>query len=131
MIKRISRNSAHSMLKHATILLTIWHMLFLEGCFLFPSYEDYVNSNIKPLRLRAVVVGKAEEETGCFGLIVVKQDQIIDTLHRIYYCTTPNNGIWGYVRPGDSLFKEKGKLEVFVKRNDSTTKFIFATKTPL
>jgi hypothetical protein len=131
MIKRKSKNYDHNTMKCPKILLIIFCIFFLEGCFLFPTYEDYVNSTIKPMQLRGIVLSKAQEETGCFGLIVVKQDQETDTLHRIYFCTTPNYGIWRYVQPGDSLFKEKGKLEIFVKRNDTTAKFIFPTKTPL
>jgi hypothetical protein len=130
MIKRKIKNSALKWVIFVN-LPAISQVLLFSGCFLAPNYQDYVNSIIKPKRIRGIVIGKANEETGCYGLIIFKQAQEVDTLRKIFYCTPPVNGVWRYVEHGDSLFKEEGTLEVYVKRNGTAKKFIFATKVPL
>ena len=110
------------------ILLIFCHISLLSGCFLFPNYQDYVNSTKKPKSIRGVVLDKAKEATGCFGLIIIKQDDGIDTLHNIFYCTPPKNSIWEYIQPGDSIFKEKGTLQVDVKRAAVIKEFVFPTR---
>jgi len=131
MIRKRLRSFAYKWVKLVKFAAILSQILIFSGCFLAPSYQDYVNSAIKPKRIRGIVIGKAKEETGCYGLIVFKQDQEVDTLRKIYYCASPMDGVWKYVEPGDSLLKEAGTLEVYVKRDGTLKKFVFATKIPL
>lgn len=64
-------------------------------------------------------------------MIIFKQAKEIDTLRKIYYCGPADNRVWTYVEPGDSLLKEEGTLEIYVKRNGISRKFNFAIKIPL
>jgi hypothetical protein len=131
MMKTKSRSFVLKDVKNLGLFTMFSQIILLSGCFLFPNYEDYVNSTIKPRRIRGIVIGKGKEEAGCFGLIVFKQGFDVDTLHKIYYCASQENDVWRYIEPGDSLLKEEGTLEVFVKRNGSRKRFVFATRTPL
>ncbi|WP_431209864.1 hypothetical protein ACQ86N_27625 [Puia sp. P3] len=99
-------------------LLLLWwpQIILMTGCFLLPNYSDYVNSELKPRKIRGVVVSKSKEQTGCFGFIIFKQAGGVDTLRNIYYCTPPENGVWKYVLPGDSLIKDAGVLGINVIR---------------
>lgn len=78
--------------------------------------------------INGVVVNKYEEHTGCFGAIIIRQDDSIDTLHNIFFCTVKDEKIWSYVLPNDSLYKQKGNLEVEVVRNGNRVKFTFPTR---
>jgi hypothetical protein len=100
-----------------------WYFLSIGS-----GYEAYVNENIKPLTLNAVVINKYEEKTGCFGAIIIKQDNHIDTLQNIFYCGPEQEKIWDYVVPSDSIYKEKDSLTVQIVRNGKAIAFIFPTK---
>ncbi|MEP6584932.1 MAG: hypothetical protein ABJA90_11735 [Ginsengibacter sp.] len=78
--------------------------------------------------INGVVVKKYEEQTGCFGAIIFRQDNSIDTLHNIFICAIKDEKIWHYVLPNDSLYKQKGSLEVEVVRNGNREKFTFPTR---
>jgi hypothetical protein len=132
MINKRSQNFACRQFKKYLSLTAILSPIILAmGCFLSDNYTEYVHSSIKPKRIRGIVISKSKEETGCYGLIILKQNQEVDTLRQIYYCTPPENAVWRYVESGDSILKEAGTLEVFVKRNGATVKFIFANRIPL
>jgi hypothetical protein len=131
MIKKRSKNFVVRSVKYLAFGGIFLQALLVTGCFLFPSYQDYVNSTIKPKQIQGIVIGKGEVKTGCYGFIIFKQSQEIDTLHRLYSCTPPENSIWSYVKPGDSLLKEAGSLEAYIKRDSTSKKFIFPTRIPL
>jgi hypothetical protein len=106
-------------------------IILIAGCWAFPNYQEYVNSTIKPKRIRAIILGKSEESTGCYGLIIFKEDQKIDTLRKVYYCGPKETKVWNYIEPGDSIFKNEGTLEILVKRTGTFKKFVFADKIPM
>jgi hypothetical protein len=78
--------------------------------------------------INGIVVKKYKEETGCFGAIVIKQNNYFDTLHNIFYCTVEEEKIWDYVMPNDTLYKQKGSLAIEVVRNSKRAKFTFPTR---
>lgn len=106
--------------------------IFLVWAFFywfFPGsgYQRYVNSTIKPIEIHGRVAGKYKEKTGCFGGVILEHDHRVDTLRSIYYCTPPENRVWDYIIAGDSIYKDKGTLEVYIVRNGVRKKFIFPT----
>lgn len=78
--------------------------------------------------LKGIVVNKYEEETGCFGVIVIRQNNSIDTLHNIFYCVPDDEKIWDYILPKVSIYKQKGRLGVKIVRNGNKAKFTFPTR---
>jgi hypothetical protein len=92
------------------------------------GYDSYVNYTIKPLQIHGIILEKFEEATGCFGGIIIKESDHLDTLRKIFYCTPQENKVWSYVLAGDSIYKEQGTLEVFISRKDSTRRFTFPTR---
>ncbi len=100
----------------------------LSSCIFGSGYDTYVNKNIKSLKIEGRVVKKYEEETGCFGAIIIKQNKFIDTLHNVFVCAVDDEKIWRYILPNDSLYKEKGSLVIEVVRNSIRKKFTFPTR---
>jgi len=70
-----------------------------------------------------MVVGKQKAETGCFGIIILKQQNQTDTLKDICYCVPEQQGLWKYIEAGDSLYKAPKSLIVEVYRKDTVKKF--------
>ena len=93
----------------------------LNGCTF--NCESYLKTNIEPLVISGVVVSKQKAETGCFGIIILKNHNKTDTLKDICYCMPESQGLWKYVAPGDSIYKSSGSLVVEVFREKVTTKF--------
>ena len=79
-----------------------------------------MNKKIKPISIKGVVVSK--NEINCFGEIVIRQENTIDTLKDICSCTPQNQRLWDYVISNDSLHKEAGSLIVTVIRDGQPTK---------
>ena len=88
-----------------------------------PQHKSYLNNNIKPVTIDGIVIKKQKADTGCFGIIILKHQNQIDTLRDICYCVPAQKGLWKYIEPGDSLYKAPKSLSVEVYRNDSVKKF--------
>ena len=114
--------------KKIPLIVIITCIVLLDSCIFGSGYDTYVNENIKPLSINAVVINKYEEGTGCFGAIVIKEGNSIDTLHNIFICAIKEEKIWNYVLPNDSLYKQKESLQIEVVRNGNRTKFTFSTR---
>ncbi|MEP6951810.1 MAG: hypothetical protein ABI863_21135 [Ginsengibacter sp.] len=100
----------------------------LSGCVPGTGNDTYVNKNIKPLVIKGIVLNKYKEETGCFGAIIIKQNNSMDTLRNIFYCAVKEEDIWSYILPNDSLYKEKGRLVAEVVRNGNRAEFTFPSR---
>lgn len=85
--------------------------------------EKYLKQNIKPILIRGTVLDKRKSETGCFGIIIYKQVNNIDTLTEVCYCVPDKQGLWKYVLPGDSLYKNEKSLVVQVYRESTMKQF--------
>ena len=70
-------------------------------------------------------MNKYEEHTVCFGAIIIRQDNSIDTLHNIFICAFNDEKIWDHVLPDDSLYKQEGSLKVEVVRNGKEQNLLF------
>lgn len=110
------------------LVMAIICIVSLSSCIFGTGYNTYVNENIKPLNIKGIVLNKYKEETGCFGAIVIKQNNFIDTIRNIFFCAVKEEDIWSYVLPNDSLNKQKGSLVVEVFRNGYRVKFTFPTR---
>jgi|SRR6185437_9445804 len=110
------------------LTVTVIRILLLSSCIFGTGYDTFVNKNIKPLMINGIVISKYEEQTGCFGAIVIDQGNSIDTLHNIFYCAFNDEKIWDYVLPNDSIYKKAGSLAVEVVRNGTIGKFTFPTR---
>ena len=108
-------------------MITAICIVSLSSCIFGSGYDTYVTENIKPLMINGIVVNKYEEETGCFGAIIIQQNNSIDTLRKIFICAPNEEKIWDYVLPKDSIYKQKGSLAVEVVRNGNKAKFTFPT----
>jgi len=62
------------------------------------------------------VVIKKWEAQPCFGMIIISQGRIIDTLKDVCICSQAKGAVWGYLSVGDSLFKNEGSLTWHVVR---------------
>ncbi len=116
------------MIRKLVLIIIVICIIFLSSCIFGSGYNTYVNENIKPLIIKGVVVNKYQEHTGCFGAIIIRQDDSVDTLHNIFICTVKDERIWNYVLPNDSLYKKKESLEAEVVRNGIRVKFTFPTR---
>ena len=56
-------------MKNIGLIITFVCVLLVSGCG--SGYDSYVNNNIRPLKLNGIVIKKYEEQTGCFGGIIV------------------------------------------------------------
>ena len=121
------RKSIKNMKGKKFLLKTVICTLTLGSCIFGSGYDTYVDKNIKPLKINGLVVEKYEEHTGCFGAIVIKQHDSMDTLHNIFFCTVKDEKIWSYVLPNDSIYKQAGSMKVTVVRNGNSVKFTFPT----
>jgi hypothetical protein len=110
------------------LLFLIFCTRVFSSCTLGSGYEKYVTNYIKPLSIRGVILNKYEEETGCFGAIVVKQENSIDTIRKIFTCTVKEEKVWDFVLPNDSIYKQPGALSVIVVRAGLKSKFTFPTR---
>ena len=79
-------------------------------------------STIKSEVFRGIVISKHEDEP-CFGSIIIKHDEKVDTIKSICSCTPSNKNIWDYVIPGDIIYKDKDSLTINVVRKDSLKRF--------
>lgn len=52
----------------------------------------------------------------------------MDTLRNIFICAIKEEKIWRYVLPNDSLYKQKGSLQIEVVRNGNRKKFTFPAR---
>jgi hypothetical protein len=98
------------------------YLIYLLSSCVFDC-DRYLIKHIKPLVINGVLKEKSKSQTGCFGNIILKQKEYADTLQNICYCVPENQGLWEYIIPGDSLFKEKGSLTVEVYRKGTIKKF--------
>lgn len=102
-------------------------IIIVAACILGNGYEAYVNKNIKPLTINGIVITKFKEETGCFGGIVIKQSNHLDSLRKIFICTIQTERIWDYVMSGDSIYKATGSLNANIFRAGKEVSFKFPT----
>lgn len=101
-----------------TLCLFILSIVFYSCVF---NCDTYLNKEIKPLFINGVVINKSEKN--CFGEIILRNKNKIDTLKDICVCTSENEGLWHYVTSGDSVYKKKNNLVIMVIRNDSVKTF--------
>jgi hypothetical protein len=85
--------------------------------------DKYLNKNIKPVLISGTVLDKKKSNTGCFGNIIYRQGNNIDTLTDICYCVSDKQGLWKYIMAGDSLYKEENKIVIEVYREDTMKQF--------
>jgi hypothetical protein len=113
------------------VLIGVFFLTFqMTACIFGSGYDVYVNENIKPKNIKGRILAKYKEETGCFGAIIVEQNNTVDTLRKINYCTQPEHAVWNYILPDDSIYKMRGTLEVDIVRNGTGKKFTFPTRIP-
>jgi hypothetical protein len=79
--------------------------------------------SIKALNISGIVVKKYKLPPGCFGEIVLRQNDKMDTLKNICYCVVARQQVWDYVLPNDSLYKEQGSLVLTVIRHGVKKQF--------
>lgn len=101
------------------IFILIAVIIFCNSCGF--NCDDYLNTEIKPLSIDGFVISKSGDK--CFGEIVIKQENKVDTLKDICYCTPKEEDIWHYVMPGDSLYKKTGSIMVTVIRKGTSKQF--------
>src|SRR5882757_3132186 len=77
----------------------------------------------KKLTIKGIVIGKYKMSTGCFGAIVVSQENRFDTIENICYCVPERKKVYEYTLPGDSIYKQAGSLDLTIIRRDSIRKF--------
>jgi hypothetical protein len=102
------------------LLLSLYSVLFARCVF---DCKSYLDKNIKPLNIDGIVMDKQKAKTGCFGVIILKHENNLDTLLGVCYCVPEGQGLWKYVMNGDSLHKANKSLIVEVYRKDSVRKF--------
>lgn len=100
------------------LFILIIFSVFFNSCGFNCDY--YLNTEIKPLLINGIVISKSGDK--CFGEIVIRQGNTIDTLKDICYCAPEDERIWYYIMPNDSLHKEAGSLIVIVFRDGQPTK---------
>jgi len=110
------------------LMIAVVYIFSMSGCLFGSGYDDYVDDKIKPLAIHGKIVGKFEEETGCFGAIIFEQHNQLDTLRKIFYCTPQENKVRSYIIPNDSIYKSKDTLVVWIVRNGIKREFIFPTR---
>lgn len=96
----------------------IFSIVFYSCAF---NCDYYLNKKIKPLLINGIVISKSEKN--CFGIIIFQGKIKRDTLNNICVCTPENEGLWNYVKSGDSIYKNKNDLIVKVIRYDSLKSF--------
>jgi hypothetical protein len=105
-------------MKKKVFILIVVVILFNSCGF---NCDNYLNTQIKPLLINGVVISKSGDK--CFGEIVIRQENKLDTLKNICYCTPDNEGVWHYVVPNDSIYKGRGSLIITVIRQDKRQQF--------
>jgi len=76
------------------MIITKWQytLVGIEMFISFTGCGDVTNkSSFKSLIINGIVISKYQENTGCFGAIVIKQNDVIDTIHNIFNCTGDKN----------------------------------------
>jgi len=77
------------------------------------------------LSVNGIVVNKIKEETGCFGAIVFQNNNKLDTLKSLCYCSIEEQNVWDYVLPKDSIVKLTNTLKNSIVRNGIRKDFIY------
>jgi hypothetical protein len=95
-------------------------LLFLIFC-LYDCKPNLVK--IKEMSFKGVIRSKFKTGTGCFGSIVINENNRIDTLTNICYCGAKNTDVWDFCVPGDTIYKEKNIMTINVIRNRIVKRF--------
>jgi hypothetical protein len=98
-------------MKKIQLILFVLTFLF-QGCLF--DCKDYLNEEIKPRHIYGEVIAKDNEETGCFGTIILRNKHTNDTLSGFCYCVPESENAWAYMAIGDTLLKPKGELQIKV-----------------
>ncbi len=103
------------------MLILLISSIFLNSCVF--NCASYLDNNIKPYALKGILISKQKAETGCFGILILKNQNKSDTLRNICYCVPASQGLWKYMEEGDSLYKAAESLNVEVYRKGAIKKF--------
>ncbi len=87
-------------------------VFFIHGCIF--DCKEYLNEEIKPRQIYGEVIAMNNEEIGCFGTIILKDKNTYDTLRGFCYCVPKSQNAWEYMAIGDTLYKQKGELQIKV-----------------
>lgn len=93
------------------IQLILFVLAFLiQGCLF--DCKEYLNEEIKPRHIYGKVIAINEEDVGCFVTIILRDKNNYDTLSGFCYCGLESPKLWTYMEVGDTLFKQKGELQI-------------------
>lgn len=87
---------------------------FMTSCHFLFSCDDFVDENIKPKQFNGVIINKIEDGP-CHGKIMFTSNNKIDTIS-ICYCG-PFDDYWYKTFVGDTIIKDKGSVEISIRRN--------------
>ncbi len=96
--------------------LLIYIIIVCFVCIYSCNPLPYADKVLKPLRIKGVIIDKYKISPGCFGEIVFKENNHVDTLKEVCYCVIEQQKIWDYVLPNDSLYKAPGSFVLTVVR---------------
>ena len=92
----------------------------LQACF-----NPYLNFKVKTRFINGIIIGTHEDETGCFGVIVYKEGNRVDSLNKVCYCGFETPKLYNYILPNDSLYKRRGSTILTVIRQGKKREFPF------
>ncbi|RZA00509.1 MAG: hypothetical protein EOP47_13795 [Sphingobacteriaceae bacterium] len=103
--------------KHMSAVFFIIMIVLTQSC------TPDVNER-KSLVIHGVVISKFRtDNSGCLGSIVIETPHEKDTIPDICICTAPDESIWEYVNPQDSISKKNGSLIWKVFRGNKIRSF--------
>jgi len=98
-------------MKYTTMLLIA---IFIIGC------GDYFKDTVEPLEIKGIVLEKYRDKNRDYPRVIINNSSK-ELLLTLYDYET--SGLWNYLQKGDSIFKDKGELVFYVKRNGNKKKF--------
>jgi len=89
------------------------------------SCKTSIKDELKNKQFKGLIVKKSNSDIGCFGSFVITDGQKSEVIENICYCVSESQDVWGYAMVGDSIFKRKGELNIYVHRENRIRKYAY------
>ncbi|OOQ57028.1 hypothetical protein [Mucilaginibacter pedocola] len=105
------------MKKTLSVIFVLAIIAATQGCLVD------IDSEYREAEYNGKIIIKNQTGVGCFGSMIIRSENHYDTIRSLCYCVPRHQDIWSVSNLGDSIFKKKGEMVIYLKKDKKKLRF--------